>query len=197
MAFKRQIVSAIMVASLMVSCGEVVQPKPYGYFRITLPEHKYRSIEKEGLPYSFEVADDAEVRKDKSWNAEEGWVNIVYPRLKCEIHVTYKQLGSKELEEDAYEDSHRLAYKHTIMADAIGESYYDDETKKVYATKYEIKGNAATPLQMAITDSLGRFFRGSLYFNCHPNKDSLAPVVSYLEEDIDHIIETFEWKEGK
>ncbi|GAI68580.1 unnamed protein product, partial [marine sediment metagenome] len=38
------------------------------------------------------------------------------------------------------EDSHTLAYKHTIKAQAIQEKLFVDETRKVYGIMYEIKG---------------------------------------------------------
>ena len=181
----------LTMLTTIISCGEVTTPKPRGYFRITLPEHDYTVYD--GGEYTFEHSTMSQINHEKGRDAQEGWINVTYPALNCKIHVTYMHLGIKE-EEYAYEDSHDFAYKHTIKADAIGESYYDDGERRVHAVLFDIKGNAATPAQFAITDSLGRFFRGSLYFNCQPNKDSLAPVVTYLRDDISHMIETFNWK---
>lgn len=192
---KAMIVGFLVMATLLsTSCGDTVVPKPRGYFRITLPEHKYSLFVSETMPYSFELSDAGRVVKDDERGALNTWTNIYYPSLRCKIHLTYLSLGDKD-EELAYEDSHQFAYKHTVMADAIGEKYYEDAARHVYATMYEIKGNAASPAQFAITDSLGNFLRGSLYFYCRPNKDSLAPVISYVSEDINHLIETFNWKE--
>jgi gliding motility-associated lipoprotein GldD len=52
----------------------------------------------------------------------------------------------------------------------------------------------ASAVQFFITDSTEHFLRGSLYFNCRPNRDSLNPVIDFLREDILHLIETTEWK---
>ncbi|MCR5455573.1 MAG: hypothetical protein K6F33_11355, partial [Bacteroidales bacterium] len=64
----------------------------------------------------------------------------------------------------------------------------------VYGLLYGIKGNVASPLQFYITDSTRHFLRGSLYFNCSPNKDSLAPSVEFVRQDIERLFETLIWK---
>ena len=81
------------------------------------------------------------------------------------------------------EDSRTMAYKHTIKADAIMETLYSNDTSRVHGILYEIKGNAASSLQFWVTDSSRNFIRGSLYFNVEPNKDSLAPVISFFKEE--------------
>ena len=92
------------------------------------------------------------------------------------------------------EDSRKLAYKHSIKADAIGERFFQNDEHHVYGILYEIKGNAASPLQFAITDSTRHFLRGALYFNSIPNKDSLAPVIDFIKEDMMQLMETVSWK---
>ena len=59
---------------------------------------------------------------------------------------------------------------------------------------YEIKGNAASPLQFVLTDSTKHFLRGALYFNETPNADSIAPISKYVEEDVQRLIESVRWK---
>jgi hypothetical protein len=39
------------------------------------------------------------------------------------------------------------------------------------------------------------FLRGALYFDCQPNKDSLAPVREFLRLDLVKMVESFNWKE--
>lgn len=185
--------SALFLA--LTSCSDPVVPKPRGYFRITLPCHEYAPFEQPGVPFSFEHSRLSKVVADKSPNANDRWFNIVYPSLNCKIHITYLRLNAAQ-EDMAYEDNHRLLFKHTVAADAIVGKYFDNDEARVHAAIFNIKGNAATPAQFSITDSLGQVFRGSLYFFCHPNKDSLAPVVDYLDADISHLVETFRWQEN-
>jgi gliding motility-associated lipoprotein GldD len=69
-----------------------------------------------------------------------------------------------------------------------------DSIAGVFGMIYKIEGDAACPYQFYLTDNNQHFFRAALYFNFKPNYDSLYQVVNFLEADMDHMIETFEWK---
>lgn len=184
-----------ILLSVLSSCEDSAIPKPRGYFRISLPAHDYSLYSQPQVPFSFEHSKCSYVLTERSPNKDDRWFNIVYPSLNCKIHITYLRLNESQ-EDMAYEDNHRLLFKHSVAADAIVGKYYDNDERRVHAALFNIKGNAATPAQFSITDSLGQVFRGSLYFFCHPNKDSLAPVVEYLDADINHLIETFSWQDN-
>lgn len=186
------IIILIITTTVLTSCKEAKVPKPRGYFRIELPEHEYVRFDSAALPYTFEIPTYARVEPDHSYDAEPHWINIKFPRFKSQIHVTYRDI--RGIVDAALEDSRKLVYKHTVKADAIGENFYECDSLRVFGELYQIKGNAATPVQFALTDSTRHLFRGSLYFYCVPNKDSLAPVDEFLEEDVAHLIETFSWK---
>jgi len=111
--------------------------------------------------------------------------------LKGKIHLSYKTIHNNFNE--LMEDSRRLAYKHTIKADAINEQMFIDDEKHVFGILYDIQGDAASSIQFFATDSTTHFLRGSLYFNVIPNKDSLAPVVSFVKKDIIKLMETLSW----
>lgn len=132
------------------------------------------------------------MEKDKDRNAEPCWFNLVFSKYNATIHLSYKDVN-KNLSQ-FIEDAHTLAYKHTIKADAIEENRIVDNRRKVYGLIYDIKGNAASSVQFYVTDSLRHFLRGSLYFNVAPDKDSLAPAIDFFRKDIQHLVETIEWK---
>lgn len=179
------------IIGIIVGCSEIGTPKPRGYYRISFPEHEYDTLVNR-FPYSFEVPVYAKVEDDKSRNAEKYWVNITYPDYKGKIHISYKQINDNLA--DVLEDSRKLAYKHSIKADAIGERLFLSPQKNVYGILFEIKGDAASSVQFYLTDSVKNFVRGSLYFDAVPNKDSLAPVVDFVKKDVINLMETFEWK---
>jgi gliding motility-associated lipoprotein GldD len=133
-----------------------------------------------------------QVKRNVSPNTEPYWINLIYPNYNGIIHFSYKEV--KDNLAEVLEDSRKLAYKHSIKADAIGEKLFISPEKKVYGILYDIKGDAASSIQFFLTDSARHFIRGSLYFNNIPNKDSLAPVVNFVKEDIIHLMETFKWK---
>ncbi len=177
---------------LIYSCKNDYTPKPPGYFRISLPEKAYVLFDST-CPYRFEYPTYATVKPDTGDNSEAYWINVHYPAFKGQIHISYKKLNQENLFK-FLEDSRTLAYKHTVKADAIEKEIIIDTSNNVYGTYFDIKGNAASPAQFYLTDSSRHFIRGSLYFNVVPNKDSLQPVINFVEKDIFHLIETFEWK---
>lgn len=179
------------IAVSQISCKKKYTPRPKGYFRIDMPQKQYQNWN-EDYPCSFDVLNFAKITKDKSKGAEEHWLNIQYPEYKATIHLSYKKVDNNI--EDYLEDSRKMAYKHSIKADAIGEQAYLNDDNKVYALIYRIKGNAASSVQFVATDSTKHFLRGALYFKQHPNQDSLAPVINYIDQDMVRLIESLKWK---
>ena len=181
---------ALLLLSLLC-CKHHYTPKPAGYLRIDFPEKAYQ-IYNSSCPYTFEYPLYGKIIPDTSKIAESCWVNIEFPQFGGKIYISYKPVKNNV---NIYiEDSRTLAYKHTVKADAIRETLYTDDDRKVYGLMYEIRGDAASSVQFYLTDSTRHFLRGSLYFNVQPNADSLAPVIDFFLEDIMHLVETLEWK---
>ncbi len=182
----------IMIFALMFSCKQDYTPKPHGYFRIEFKGKSYHRLDSDVFPYNFDVPVYSKIVIDQDRLAEPYWINVKIPDHKAEVHISYKKVD-KNLPQ-LLEDSRKLAYKHTIKADAINERIVINKARKVYGTIYEIEGNAASPLQFYLTDSTHNFLRGALYIREIPNIDSLRPVIDYLTPDVIHLIETTEWK---
>lgn len=191
MDFAKKIVPLLLVAIAMVSCGRATAPKPYGYYRITVPDTSYVSFASifPSYPYSFALSRNAQVqpRTDEPY-----WINIYYPALDATIHCSYKpvQHNLRELTNDALE----FVYRNASFANAIPEREYSHPEAQVYGVLFDLEGNTASSCQFFITDSTHHFFRASVYCNCPPNADSLAPVYNYLRQDVIRMVETFEWK---
>lgn len=181
----------IVLALSGMACKTNHTPKPRGYHRISFPDKAYQTFDTI-YPYQFEYPEYAIIKRDTSVNSEAYWLNMLLPEFKGQLHLSYKPVRNNLFE--LMEDGRKLAYKHTIKADAINERMFYNEESKVLGVLYEIKGNAASPMQFYATDSLNHFIRGSLYFNVIPNQDSLAPVISFVRDDIMHLMETIEWK---
>ena len=190
----KYIIILLSCVTILTGCGKKAQPKPYGYFRIDIPEHEYVEMTNLG-PYSIEASIYCQPDKSDNTHATEAdeWINLVYPSINAKIHLSYKRINASTFQQ-VTEESHSLAYKHTVRADAIQESYYGNDTTRVYGILYEMKGNAASPAQFYVTDSVSNFLRGSLYFNHTPNADSIAPAANYVLQDMIHMIETLRWR---
>jgi len=189
----RKILFLLMAVAMMaVSCGEKPNPKPRGYCRITFPEKEYARFDSLDLPYTFDMPTYCEMERENSRGAEKYWTNLVFRKLNAKVHLSYKDLNG---DLDALiEDSHTLAYKHTVKAEGIEKISYANDTTRVYGLLYSIKGNVASPIQFFVTDSTRHFLRGSLYFNCSPNKDSLMPSIEFVRADVERLFETINWK---
>lgn len=181
----------VFVLPVAVSCSGDYSPKPRGYFRIDFPERSYVTYESD-CPYTFSYPSLADITKDAGRVSQPCWINIDFPDYRGRLHISYLEVDGNLVE--YMEDSRSLAFKHSVKADAIDERMFINEQDDVYGVLYDIKGNSASALQFYLTDSSNHFFRGALYFNVQPNKDSLAPVIDYFREDILHLIETFAWK---
>lgn len=181
----------ILLALAPISCKKKYTPKPKGYFRIDFPNKEYLNWNS-NYPYSFDHLSMAKVEKDKTKGAEKYWMNIQYPEYRATIHLSYKNIDNNL--EEYLEDSRKMAYKHSIVADAITEQVYVNPESKVYGMIYRIKGNAASSVQFIATDSTKHFLRGALYFREHPNQDSLAPVIQFIDKDVVRFLESLKWK---
>lgn len=192
----RKLEIIIPVLLLCVSCTKVSTPKPYGYYRITVPDtaygdfrHATGNAQLSTYPYTFALSRNAIVQPR---NDEPYWINIFYPALDATIHCSYKPVykNLRELTNDALE----FVYRNASYATSIPERDYMHPEANVYGVLFDLEGNTASSCQFFVTDSTHHFFRASVYCNCPPNADSLAPVYEYLRTDIVKMVETFEWK---
>lgn len=181
----------ILLLLTFLGCSEKYTPKPYGYYRIDFPEKTW-SLTPDTLPYSFKMSANAIIEPDLDKDAEAGWINIHYPQYNAKLHLSYKKIISDTSLISFTGDCHRLAYTHTIKAESINEKYFHQEN--LFGLIYFIEGNTASSTQFFVTDSTRNFLRGALYFNQHPDKDSLAPVINYLRQDIVNLMETIHFK---
>ena len=173
----------------LFSCSNPV-PKPYGYYRINLPEHQYKRFT--GYPdFSFDLSQYANIESVIDTVKGE-WFNINYPAFNAKIYCTYSPIKPSQLN-TFLNDKHRFVYLNVVKADAITEQSFANPEKRVYGILYHLDGNVATPLQFALTDSTAHFFGASLLFDAVPNQDSITPVLNYIKEDVKQLIESFEW----
>ena len=183
-----------------VACNRVAIPKPYGYFRITPPDTAYTDFQSAitnpqspitNYPYTFALSRNAVVQP-RTDQDEPYWINLYYPALDATIHCSYKPLRGnlRALTNDALE----LVYHNASHASAIPERDYSRPADRVYGVLFDLEGNTASSCQFFLTDSVRHFFRASVYCNCQPNADSLAPVYNYLRMYVIKMIETFRWQ---
>ena len=165
-----------------------------GYNRLELPEPSYKPLP-DTFPYRFEYSTHARLLDDTSAINERYWIELYYPLLKSNVHITYKPIGNnKKLLKEFLDDAYTLTAKHQIKAYAINEMI--TKTPKGHtAIIAELEGEVPSQFQFTLTDSTKNFLRGALYFNTKVQNDSLAPAIEYMKKDIMHLINTFEWNQ--
>lgn len=186
----------VLITFIFFSCGSDYLPKPKGYNRIDLPKASYQPLP-DTLPYYFEYSNHAELLRDSSWITERYWVNLHYPEMGATIQITYKPVTDSIVRE-FLSDSYKLTSQHNVKAYAIEESILELPSG-MFASFTELEGEVPTQAQFHVTDrdSTYHFLRGALYFRTATKNDSLAPVISYLKQDMIHLLTTLKWRNIK
>jgi gliding motility-associated lipoprotein GldD len=183
---------SILLVGAFVSCEDEYIPKPRGYNRIEFPEKSYITYDSI-YPFTFQYPAYAKVLPYQGSDGPHPyWLNIYFPKLKATLHLSYLGIESENELIKMIEDSRRLVFKHTVKAEEIIENYLDKPGK--YGIVYELTGSTASALQFYITDSTQHFLRGSLYFNVATNPDSVAPVINFINKDVERFLESLSWK---
>lgn len=183
------ILRVLCLVVLITSCNEHT-PKPLGYNRIDESPPKYRPYQ--FFQFSFDCSDQVRVDTLRSEKKNEVWFNVVYPQYNAVIYCTYLPISKQNLPQ-VLNDSYKLAFSHTVKADAIEQKNYANPSKRVFGTIYSIQGSVATPIQFFLTDSVSQFFRGSFYYTAKVNPDSVAPITQFVMQDIEKLMGTFSW----
>jgi gliding motility-associated lipoprotein GldD len=206
----------------LTSCNSSYQSKPKGYFKIQLPPSKsYQLFNNAKYPYQFEYPTYSKTIQDSTFDTKvnfettplnDYWVNIDFGEYRCKIYLSYSNVNGKSiykvkdrktgiyvdsLGQNSFEklrdDAFNLTAKHVTKATEI--------PKEKYTTPYGngaiifmVGGQAASPVQFIVTDTLHHFLRGALYYDATPNPDSTRPVTNFLLPDIKKIINTLQWK---
>lgn len=179
------------------SCHGDYVPKPKAYPRVDFPKHEYDVFDPADCPFKFEKPKYSIAVDDSTYfgvkNKEKCWLTLYIAPFNGTINLTYKEITKDQKLEKLLEDAHKMSYKHTLKAEYINEVGIKND-HGVGGLLYDVGGEAASSVQFVLTDSTKNFIRGAMYFNNEPNKDSMAPVISFVKEDLKHMLQTFQWK---
>ncbi len=197
------------------ACNSNYTSRKKGYFKIDFPERAYVLFDDPSFPYRFEYPAYAKIVTDSTYfdsNPENPyWRNVDFPQFNARIFLSYKNIGGNALykikqPDGSYRDSlginqfdkmvndaFNLTNKNEAVATSIKDSVFTT-SNGVTGVYFKVGGNAATAKQFFMSDTSRHFIRGALYFDTTPNADSLKPVQDFLQADIDHLINTFRWR---
>ena len=138
-------------------------------------------------------------------------INIDFPQFHGRVFLSYKIIGGQAVYKvkqanGTYKDSfatnafdkmvadaYNLTNKNDVAASSIKDSLVHTPNG-LTGIFFKVGGNAATAKQFFLSDTTKNFIRGALYFDVTPNADSLKPVQDFLQADLEHVINTFQWK---
>lgn len=189
---KYQFLIGFVFTCILLSGCQEYSPKPKGHLRIDLPTTLYNKIDSFDY-FSFDLSDQTSIDQLPS-EEDKIYFNIKYSLFNAEIYCSYLPVKNKNISQLS-EESRKFVYLHVLKAEAIQEQIFENREQRVFGLVYNIKGNVASPTQFTLTDSIHSFFRGALYFNHIPNQDSIAPILEYINKDIQILIESFQWKQ--
>ena len=191
---KISIIIGLLSALLLSSCGDSDEsyefyPKPISGSKVVFPTKEYVMFQSE-CNYTFEIPVYSNLFLDTMTNSCNA--NLRFENFNAELYLTYINVDTNLMYNIEY--SRKLAYDHSIKADAIEEAVIKNAVNDTYGVQYKIKGNAASNYQFYVTDSTDHFLRGALYFNTAPNYDSIQPTLDFMMADFDHMLKTISWK---
>lgn len=188
--------SIVITLSLIFlsSCGEEYVPfaRKYAYPRIELPaEISYQVFENEACSFSFEYPAEGKITRNRE---DSCWVDISLEEHDATFHVNGRSILTSGRPLEVHQEEHRrLIYNHSVKAARIVPEAIN--LANGAGTKYEMVGEVGTPMQVFFHDEAGEeSVILSFYYQSALKNDSLAPVTEYLKVQLDHIVETIEWK---
>lgn len=185
----------ILVLTLLASCTEYTPfPRKYGYHRIAVPEAEaraYQTFSNDVCPFSFEYPSYGVVTRNST---DSCWVDIHMPRYDLTWHITYRDIpGSGKSRSDHFEEYRSLIFKHAKKATRIQPHPIAGPTGA--GVRFEIDGNVGTPAQIFYHDSSDtHVMMMSFYFQTALKNDSLAPVITYMKEEVNHMVASLRWE---
>lgn len=187
----------LMCILLFMACenkGDLV-PKPRAYPKIQYPEKKYEPFSWPNCDLAFQKPVYAKIVKDSTRQIKDDvhpcWFDIYFEDFNGSIHCSYIPITDQESLEKLVKESFRVVDQVNKRSNFVEETVIRKENMGgVYFT---FEGPAASQAQFFLTDSTDHFFKASLYFYSKVRPDSIAPIASFIKEDIEKMIETFSW----
>ncbi|MEO6759267.1 MAG: hypothetical protein ABIO24_07410 [Saprospiraceae bacterium] len=183
---------------LLAACEERVDvPKPRAYPRVAYPEKAYKPFDASFCNFRFDMPVYATIEQDTAFFDEKPrdqcWFNLSVPALNAKIYCSYYPIKSRKDFDELMQDAFEMTQKHNIKASYIEEIPIHRDADHVHGMVFNVEGPAASSYQFFVSDSTHNFLRGALYFNSKARPDSLAPVVAFMKQDLNRLVETVKW----
>jgi gliding motility-associated lipoprotein GldD len=188
-----KILFSLIFLGCMVSCkDEISTPRPRAYPRVEYPKHELQEFSNGDCPFTFQFPKYAEVQMKADHPC---WFDLFMPAFKARVHCSYLPVKDRADFDDMVKDTYTIAGKINERSNYMEESRIRN-ANGVGGLQLKFTGPAASPLHFFLTDTTQHFFKASLYFEAKVKPDSLAPIIEFVEEDVNKMIQSFEWKKS-
>lgn len=194
-----KLITVFIILSLFWSCKDeaVFIPKPRMYPKVDYPEKEYQLFDTSFCKMTFEYPVYANFQQDRYFFEDKPvdpcWFDINFSDFNGSLHCSYIPINNRKHYDKLIEDSFTMVEEHNRKANYRKEESIINENG-VGGLYFSLGGEVATNMQFILTDTTNHFFRASLYFNSKVAPDSIRPIYNFVKEDIDKLIETFDWK---
>lgn len=183
---------------VIISCqnGANLIPKPRAYPKVEFPEKIYETFIYQDCPIlKFEKPKYAKIVKDNTHKDQNQyhpcWFDLNIEKLQGRIHCSYIPIEHDSIFARLVKESFKVVDHVNRRSNFVEETVLKkNDTGGVLFT---FEGPAASQMQFFLTDTTNHFFKASLYFFSKTNPDSIAPIAEFIQDDMLHMIETFEW----
>lgn len=192
-------VPVFLLLAILAACHSDpgLSPRPRAYPKVTYPVRTDTTYRSADCPFTFTYPDYFRVVRDSTYFSDRienpCWFNLRAEVFNADLHCTYTPIEGSNQYQMLVQDAFRLANEQNKRASYI-EDFRIALPNGVSGMAFNMEGPSASPFQFFLTDSTRHFFRGSLYFNCRPQPDSLKPVTEFIREDLTNLIGSFSWE---
>ena len=191
--------SLILVGLMFYACqtDKVYSPKPKMFPRVIYPEQSYDKFLLDVCNFTFEKPAYSTVKTGIKFFGEKSshpcWFDLELHDFNGAIHFSYNPIEKTENLDKLVSDAFRIVEQHNSKAE-YREEILVSNPNGVNGLLFNIEGPVASPINFFLTDTTDHFVRASLYFDSAVDPDSIAPILDFVSKDINHVLETFEWK---
>jgi gliding motility-associated lipoprotein GldD len=168
------------------------------YPRIVYPVQSYDKFLLEACNFTFQKPSYAKIKTGiKFFNEESShpcWFDLELENFNGSIHFSYNPIEDSKSLDKLVTDAFKIVEQHNTKAE-YREEIIIENSNGVHGLLFNLEGPVASPINFFLTDTTSHFVRASLYFNSAVDPDSIAPVLEFVSQDIQKILETFEWKD--
>lgn len=148
----------------------------------------YVTLDGDTIPFRADISSQAAftIRTNDSTTY---FCDIIYPSTSAHLYCTFRWTDTCHIGQ-LHHEARRMVSFHSKVALAIEEVPLRNQ-QGASGSLFVLKGDVATPYQLALTDGNTYFFNASLYFDSGAHAGDVPDLVAAMRRDIDRLVYSF------